>query len=224
MRLLLATLLAGIGLHAATITLGPIAQPGGYNLGDQTSFNTNILLPQFNAGLGTLTGVEITVDTQINKDGSLVNNGSNAAPVSYNYTLATISVTGEGVNHSQSASGTFTVGETFLNVAGGGGSVPISSLQEFDLGNIFNPGNLSAFIGGGTIAYAVNGSAILNTGCGSGNCATLINTRMGAQISVTYTYEPDTNEIPEPASFALVGLGVLALGLVGRRRLNVTRG
>jgi len=188
MRLFLATLLVGIGLQAATITLGPVSSSGGYDPGNQTSYSDSILLPQFNAGLGTLTGVEISIDSQINKSGSLVNNGSNAAPVSYSYTLAQISVTGEGVNHLQTATGTFTAGEIFANVVGEGGTVEIADLQEFSLDNLFNPGDLSAFIGAGTVAYAVNASALLNTGCGSGNSGTLVNTRMGAQMTVTYTY------------------------------------
>lgn len=223
MRLFLATLLAVMGLQAATITLGPVSSAGGYSPGNQTSYSDSILLPQFNAGLGTLTGVEITIDSQINKSGSLVNNGSEAAPVSYSYTLAQISVTGSGVNYSQSATSTFTNGEIFGSVSGEGGSVVIAELQEFSLDNLFNPGDLSAFIGAGTVAYAVNASAILNTDCGSGNCGTLINTRMGAQMTVTYTYEPDVNQVPEPASIAMVGLGVLALGLVGRRRKSATK-
>jgi hypothetical protein len=46
---------------------------------------------------------------------------------------------------------------------------------------------------------------------------------MGAQMTVTYTYEPDVNQVPEPASIALVGLGVLALGLIGRRRKSAPK-
>ena len=113
--------------------------------------------------------------------------------------------------------------ETFNSVAANGGTVTITSLQEYDLANIFNPGNLSAFIGSGTVAYAVNAQSNLFTSCGSGNCATNIDTRMGGQMTVTYTYEPDTNEVPEPASFAMVGLGVLALGMIGRRRFLASK-
>ena len=223
MRLLLATLLAGIGLQAATITLGPVTSSGGYDPGDKTSYISNILLPQFDSGLGTLTGVEISIDTQINRSGSMTNNGSTAATLSYLYGTTQITITGEGVSHTQGATGAFTVGETFNSVAANGGTVTITSLQEYDLANIFNPGNLSAFIGSGTVAYAVNTQSNLFTSCGSGNCATNIDTRMGGQMTVTYTYEPDTNEVPEPASFAMVGLGVLALGMIGRRRFLASK-
>lgn len=223
MRLLLATLLAGIGLQAATITLGPVTSSGGYDPGDQTSYVSNILLPQFNSALGTLTGVQITVDTQINRSGSMTNNGSTAADLSYFYGATQISISGEGVSHTQSASGAFTAGESFSGVAASGGTVNIASLQEYDLGNLFNAGNLSAFIGSGSVSYAVNAVSNLFTSCGSGNCATNIITRMGGQMTVTYTYEPDTNEVPEPASFAMVGLGVLALGMIGRRRSSASK-
>lgn len=217
MKLLLLTALAGIGLQAATITFGPVSQLGGFNPGDQTSYSRLIQLPQFNPALGTLTGIEITVDTQMNKSGNLQNNGSSAAPLSYNYTLALITVNGTGVTHSQAGSVAFTAGETFLNVPGNGGQAIITSLQEQDLNNIFNPANLAAFTGLGLMDYTVDASAILVTGCGSGNCQTNIATLMGAQMTITYTYDLPNNDVPEPTTFALFGLGIVGLGLLKRR-------
>lgn len=202
---------------AATISYGPVSTSPNFDPGDQTSYAQTISLNQFNPTLGTLTGVQITVDTQLQKSGTLVNNGSNATNMNYLYQSGQITVAGEGVNHTQNASSTFIAGESFSNVAGGGGIATIAFLQETFLGDVFNPSNLSAFIGTGTVDYAVNAAANLLTGCGNANCASNIVTKMGAQMTVTYTYTPDTNEVPEPASFAMVGLGVLALGLIGRR-------
>lgn len=217
MRLFLATLLTAIGLQAATISYGPVTTSPGFDPGDQTNYLQTLSLSQFNPSLGTLTGVQITVDTQLQKSGSLINTGASATDMDYTYRSAGIAVTGAGVSHIQNASPAFLAGEFFLGVPGNGGSVTIAALQEFSLGNIFNPGSLSLFIGTGTVDYAVNAAANLLTGCGNGNCASNIVTTMGARIGITYTYEPDMNEVPEPASFAMVGLGVLALGLLGRR-------
>ncbi len=216
MRLFLATLLAVAGLQAATISYGPVSTTPGFDPGDQTSYTQTISLNQFDSSLGTLTGVQITVDTQLQKSGTLENNGSNAANLSYFYQSGSITVNGEGVTHTQDATATFLAGESFNGVAGGGGVATITFLQESSLGNVFNPLDLSAFIGLGTVDYAVNAAADLFTGCGNANCASNITTRMGARMTVTYTYEPSMNEVPEPASFAMVGLGVLALGLIGR--------
>lgn len=220
MRLFLATLLTAVGLQAATISYGPVSTSPNFDPGDQTNYSQTLSLNQFNPSLGTLTGVQITVDTQLQKSGSLVNNGTNATALSYFYQSGAITVNGEGVSHSQAASSTFLGGESFANIAGGGGVATIAFLQESDLGNVFNPGNLSAFIGTSTVDYLVNAGANLFTGCGSANCDSQIVTKMGAQMTVTYTYLPDTNEVPEPASFAMVGLGVLALGLIGRKARN----
>lgn len=127
----------------------------------------------------------------------MVNNGSNAASLGYTYGPTSIALNGLGkVVHSQVATGAFTIGQTFLNVPGGGGVVNIAALQETDLGNVFNPG-IAGFTGVGTTPYQVDAVANLFTSCGSGNCATNIATLMGAQISVTYTYTVDDTGVHE---------------------------
>ena len=217
MKFLALAALMGLSLNAATISFGPVSTTPSFNPGDQSSYVQFLNLPLFNPALGTLTGVEITVDTQLNKSGNMVNNGSNAASLGYTYGPTSIGVTGLGVVHSQVATAAFTVGQTFLNVPGSGGVVNIAALQEFDLGNVFNPG-IAGFTGVGTTPYQVDAVANLFTSCGSGNCATNIATLMGAQISVTYTYTVDETGVPEPSTNLLMGAGLLLVGLIARKR------
>jgi hypothetical protein len=86
----------------------------------------------------------------------------------------------------------------------------------------------STFIAGGDfglftctgVACATNLSMLINStgtssATGAGNIATLFNTDAGAEVTVTYDYGVST---PEPASMAILGAGMLALGIARRRR------
>lgn len=56
-------------------------------------------------------------------------------------------------------------------------------------------------------------------GVGSVDAGGFVNGASDARITVTYTYTPVTTSSPEPVSMILFGSGLLALGLIGRKRL-----
>jgi hypothetical protein len=54
---------------------------------------------------------------------------------------------------------------------------------------------------------------------GSVDAGGFTNGASDARVTVTYNYTPITTGSPEPVSMALFGSGLLALGLIGRKRL-----
>jgi hypothetical protein len=56
-------------------------------------------------------------------------------------------------------------------------------------------------------------------GVGSVDAGGFTNGASDARVTVTYTYTPVTTGSPEPVSMTLFGSGLLALGLIGRKRL-----
>lgn len=84
------------------------------------------------------------------------------------------------------------------------------------------PADLALFSGNGTIALPVAGSAWARITSSSGNGYGDISTRGTADVTVTYDYHdriPAPQQVPEPASMALWGLGGAVVVLRLRRRL-----
>lgn len=83
-----------------------------------------------------------------------------------------------------------------------------------------NNSNFAAYqaSGGGLFPITVTTltSLICNTGGGNGGCSQV--TTADASALVSYTYDDGVITTPEPASMALLGAGMLALGAIRRRR------
>lgn len=183
-------------------------------------------LPMFNSAMGTLTGVQVTLDFSVTPYGDVLNvsgspqtfdtNSYTSGSMSHaigdmSVTLGTDSWT---VTAPTVATGNlFGTGQTVANFATltlvGSTSAPadLTSATGLDFAAYTGPGDLNFGVNG-QVSF-VGGGPWYSRGGFGGAGADLTGT-----ASVTYDFTP----VPEPATLALTGLGSLALLLFRRRK------
>lgn len=95
----------------------------------------------------------------------------------------------------------------------------VSATQTVGSGNITGA-NLATLVGAGNMVVpgdTANSSSLLST---LGNVSTLPNITADLTGYVVYTYNETVSSAPEPASMALVGVGIAGLAFIRRRRVK----
>ena len=216
---------------AGTISYDQIVSP------QSTSFNVDVALQKFDPTLGTLTGVTISFTADI--IANIVVSNSLLTQQSFSNATASVPVTVTGPG-SSTASGTAVAGPasgtvgpavqytipvvppfnvtvpTQTTVSGltaqTSGSHDVSSadfaLYEGSGGSLVHltfSGNSGTFAGSGVNGVSFGGSATA-----------------GGDVKITYTYTASPPPaVPEPSTFALLGLGSLGLAVGAYRRRSV---
>ncbi|HTV47644.1 MAG TPA: choice-of-anchor E domain-containing protein [Phycisphaerae bacterium] len=188
-------------------------------------------LPQFNSALGTLTGVQITLNMTVTPYASAANFGSPSTPLIFDptsWTSATFSpAIGNWTVSYATDSWTLTAPTVSTgDIYGSNQSVPFPTILSFtgatsasaSLTNV-SGSDLSAYIGSGNLVFGITGPGtwagggpFYNYGYGyTGGGANLTST--DGTESVTYDY----SSVPEPASMGLMAMGGIGL-LINRRK------
>ncbi|MBS0644082.1 MAG: choice-of-anchor E domain-containing protein [Proteobacteria bacterium] len=171
-------------------------------------------LSQFNAALGTLTQIDLTVvNYVVSGQAEVVNAGSEGASASL---TADFSVEGTTANAKTSGSGSAVVPFGFgpppqaLTLAAG--AFPALTLTDaLDLAPFIGIGDVSLFAK--IKNFNFSGSCRL-----SGSCSFQASAAFSGQVHVVYTYTPADVPLPEPASIAVIGAGLAGITAFRRRR------
>lgn len=185
-------------------------------IGRATGSGEVLTIAQFDPSLGTLNSVSITVESYLKYRYSVTNNEPNNATSNFGFLfLPTVTVNGQNVAYLNTGS-LFPVYPLASSGVLGPGATFTSGIFYDNTSDLNTAGTLAAFIGLGSLNYTTTPNAIFVNDC-SGDCDTEHISRYGARVTVTYDYTPNDPGVPEPATLALIGGGLIGFALLRRK-------
>lgn len=188
--------------------------PAHYSHGPQiTDWTTTIAIDQFDASLGTLTGVWIEYEYNVDTHGEITN--TNTIEQKFNVSTKTTLLMDFNGSDEKIEADLFTTG--FLTYDPGE-KKDFGPFSDTKSGMLEITSDLAAWIGNGSIDSMWSTFGGLTVEGGGGNVSADIETSASAAIDVVYHYE--ATPVPVPPSLLLMGTGILGLFGASRKRVR----
>ena len=194
-----------------------------------TNWADTLTVDKFDGTLGTLTSIQFTLEATVEGNASFENLDSASATISMDLSSQISLNRPSGgnliVDITPVANQTETVSayDGTIDFAGTSGNAFLGlSETATDMASSSSVTDLALFTAafmGETISLDVSALG-MSTGSGAGNLVTQFATQAGAALEITYTFDANTNPVPEPTTYALFALGLGALGIHRRRKMR----